>query len=262
MAVENIEDSFDKTVVNPVCISYICRGVIFLKGIRFFIGILSICFITISIFLWGNQTPIRPTDGYIRTLPIIIVDAGHGGIDGGTSGADGTVEKHINLSIAEKVKEILVNLGFRVVMTRTEDTLIGNNRANTIREQKRTDLQNRLSLTEKYDNCVLLSIHQNYFEDAKYSGCQVFYSANHDDSKLLAEKIQKDVVRNLQPDNTRAVKKCSDDIYLLYNCQKTAVMVECGFMSNPRELTMLKDENYQTKFAFSIALSLLSFYTE
>ncbi len=235
----------------------------FLHYIRWLVAILSFGILVGSIVIWDSfggtsQTALEMQ----KELPVIIVDAGHGGIDSGTSGVDGTQEKNINLAIAQRLKDVLTLMGFRVVMTRTTDDLISDPSLPTIRQRKREDLMNRLQITDEHDHCVLVSIHQNYFTDSFYSGAQVFYSNNHPESKILAESIQETLRENLQPDNTRIIKQSGSEIYLLDQCKKTAVMVECGFMSNVKELSLLKSEKYQTKLAFSIALSLLSFYTE
>ena len=235
----------------------------FLGAKRLVVGILCLLFVVCSILTWGN----KPKSHLVgeeaeRILPVIILDAGHGGIDSGTSGADGTEEKDLNLAIAMKTKELLKAFGFSVVMTRTEDDLISDQALPTIRERKREDLQKRLAMTEQTKNCVLVSIHQNYYQDGYYSGAQVFYSTNHEEGELLARAMQKALIEHLQPQNTRQIKPSGKDIYLLYQSKCPAVMVECGFMSNAKELSMLKNEKYQTKLAFTLALSLLSFYTE
>ncbi len=190
--------------------------------------------------------------------PYIIIDAGHGGEDGGAVAADGTLEKDINLSIALKLNDILTSLGYQTVMTRTEDTSICDTDLSTIREIKVSDMKNRLKICNSDDNNILISIHQNKFEQSKYSGTQVFFSPNSD-SNVLAEAIQQSVVSLLQPENTRAVKPADKNIYLLYNAAVPAVICECGFMSNPEELTKLKDEDYQNKMSFAIAQGLLSY---
>lgn len=201
----------------------------------------------------------RPASINAADLPTIIVDAGHGGIDGGAVGADGTVEKGINLSISKQLEQMLTAMGYQVVMTRTEDTLIGDNSAKTVREQKVSDIKRRLEITEKYDNALLISIHQNKYSVEKYYGAQVFYSPNGEQSKQLAELIQQSVVSRLQPENERAIKASGKEIYLLYHSQIPSVMVECGFLSNRAELQKLKDEDYQKQMSFSIACAILDY---
>lgn len=189
----------------------------------------------------------------------IIVDAGHGGMDGGTSAADGTKEKDINLSIARKLNLLLVASGYKTVMLRNDDALIGDNSLSTIRARKVSDIRKRLEVAESYPESILVSIHQNYYSVPKYSGAQVFYSTNSPESKILAQSIQDSVVNGLQPDNNRKIKAVGSDIYLLYNCTLPAVMVECGFMSNESEAEKLKTDSYQTQMALSIMQGILNY---
>ena len=192
-------------------------------------------------------------------LPVIIIDPGHGGEDGGTQSADGTLEKHINLDISLKINELLLSEGFTTVLTREGDYMIYDDGSTTQRQKKNSDIHNRMKTVEENGDCILLSVHQNYFTESKYSGTQVFYSKNNPDSRLLAEKIQKSVVSALQPDNTRQTKESGSDIYLLYHSQVPSVMVECGFMSNYAEAEKLKDEDYQQKMAEAIVEGLKNY---
>ncbi len=201
----------------------------------------------------------RPASLNAAGLPTIIVDAGHGGIDGGAVGADGTVEKGINLAISKQLEQVLIALGFEVVMTRTEDTLIGDSSADTVRQQKVSDIKRRLAMTEKHDNALLVSIHQNKYSVEKYDGAQVFYAPNGEESKQLAELIQQSIVSRLQPENERAIKVSGKEIYLLYHSKIPSVMVECGFLSNRAELQKLKDEEYQKQMSFAIACAIVDY---
>lgn len=189
----------------------------------------------------------------------VIVDAGHGGPDGGTSAADGTVEKGLNLEIAIKLNEILRAMGIETVMTRTEDISIHDESAETIRQKKVSDLKNRLSIINNTDDAVFVSIHQNHYSSSKYSGTQVFYSGNNPHSSELANSIRLSVISNLQPENNREITQSGTEIYLLYNAQAPAVMVECGFLSNADDTEKLKDENYQQRLAFTIALGIVDY---
>lgn len=189
----------------------------------------------------------------------VIIDAGHGGPDGGTSSDDGTLEKTINLQIAFKLNEILNAMGINTVMTRTEDISIHDEFANTIREKKISDIRNRLSITNNTPDSVFVSIHQNHFSQSKYRGTQVFYSKNNPHSQILADSIRLSVISSLQPENSREIKPSGSDIYLLYHAQIPAVMVECGFLSNYDESQELKNEEYQRKLAFTIALGIIDF---
>lgn len=185
-------------------------------------------------------------------LPLIIIDPGHGGEDGGTQSSDGTLEKKINLEISVKIRELLNEYGYETLMTRDGDYMIYDESVSTQREKKVSDIHNRMKIVEESDDCILISVHQNYFTESKYDGTQVFYSKNNPDSKILADEIQKSVVSSLQPENTRQIKESGTDIYLLYHSQVPSVMVECGFMSNEAEANKLKDEEYQQKMAQAI----------
>lgn len=186
----------------------------------------------------------------------VVIDAGHGGVDGGTSGADNSVEKDINLKIAKKLETYLALYGIKTVMTRTEDITVADESAKTIKEKKTSDLKNRMKLINETPNSVLISIHQNHYTSEKYVGTQVFYSGNNNESASLAMIIQSNVKEYLQKDNNRLTKMATDDLFLLYQAQRPSVMVECGFMSNPQENKKLQNEEYQSQLAYCIALSV------
>lgn len=192
----------------------------------------------------------------------VIVDAGHGGPDGGTSAADGTLEKDINLQIATKLNEMLKAMGIETVMIRDTDVSIHNDGADTIRQKKISDLKNRLNIINNAENAIFVSIHQNHFSDSKYSGTQVFYSKNNPLSDSLADSIRHSVISYLQTDNTREIKQSGTEIYLLHHAQIPAVMVECGFLSNINETENLKNEEYQRKIAFLIAVGIVDFFNK
>lgn len=193
-----------------------------------------------------------------NNLPVIIIDAGHGGEDGGAVAVDGTYEKDINLQIALKVNEMLSIFGYKTHLIRTIDTAI-HTEGDTIRERKVSDIRNRTDTMNLYENCIYLSIHQNKYEDSAIWGTQTFYSANCDESKEIAQFIQNAVKSQLQPDNKRQIKKSGTDIYVLYNATKPTVMVECGFVSNPNELNQLKDSSYQNSMALSIVTGIINY---
>lgn len=191
---------------------------------------------------------------------VIIIDAGHGGEDGGAVSQDGTVEKDINLSIAIKTNEILSLFGFQTCMVREADNLIYKQSAKTLRQKKNSDLLNRHNLMNKYENCLYLSIHQNKFKDSNIWGAQTFYSPNDEQSPILAEFVQNSIKSLMQPTNKRKVKKTGTSIYIIYNATKPAIMVECGFMSNNFELSKLKDDKYQNQMSFSISNGIINYY--
>lgn len=183
-----------------------------------------------------------------RTVRILI-DAGHGGADGGAVAADGTQEKDINLPVSLALRDLLTVMGYTVTTTRDTDVML-NTEGNTLRERKVSDLHNRLQLVQRAD--LTISIHQNKFEQEKYDGTQVFYSANHPHSKVMAQRVQASVVSLLQPNNTRPLKAGDDNVYLLKHAQTPMILVECGFLSNVAEREKLKDPHYQRQMAFAI----------
>lgn len=225
--------------------------------------IFSILFLIIlSAMLYFTFMANSSADG-VMTKPVlkqtVIIDAGHGGDDGGAIGIDGTVEKDINLDIALKLEKLLKFYGFDVIMTRTEDIMTCDDGLDSLRKRKVSDIHNRFDVLEKNPDAVFISIHQNKFEDNSQRGTQVFYSGNNDESKLLAESIQNSIVSVLQPDNSRVVKKSGSGIYLLYHAKLPAVLVECGFISNHAEVKKLNDENYRMKIAILIADGLIKY---
>ena len=192
--------------------------------------------------------------------PTIVIDAGHGGFDGGATAPDGTEEKALNLSIAQTLASILTVCGFDVTMTRQTDTGLEQAGDTTIREKKVSDMNARLALYEQAQ--MIISVHQNMFSMKECHGSQVFYSANHPLSKVLAACVREEIVSRLQPDNTRELKAGNRDIYLLHKTTKPAVLVECGFLSNAEELEKLKNEDYQRQLAFAIACGAMQYVAQ
>ena len=188
----------------------------------------------------------------------VVVDAGHGGEDGGTTGVHGELEKDINLAIALELQRLLEQHQFEVVMVRDWDTDLSDQNLPTVAQRKRSDLQRRLRLVEESGDCILLSIHQNFFTENQYSGAQVFYSANDPRGAALAEAIRASIVETLQPENTRQ-NKVGEGVYLLEQCQVPAVLVECGFLSNPEEAAALADPDYQKQMAQAIYNGLVRY---
>lgn len=191
--------------------------------------------------------------------PLIIIDAGHGGKDGGAVAPDGTEEQHLNLAIALEMNNYLEKKGYKTLLVRDDNNSIHDVNANTIREQKVSDIRNRLKISESHKNSIYVSVHQNYFTESKYHGTQVFYSPNNPESEVLASYVQKSVVKKLQPDNTRQIKKCDKSVYLMYKTHTVAILAECGFLSNSDELAKLKDNAYQKKIAAAICDGLIEY---
>lgn len=199
------------------------------------------------------------TSGENDIKPIIILDAGHGGFDGGAVAGDGTLEKDINLNIALNLNEILNTCGFDVILTRDTDSGTESDSTLSISKRKVSDLNNRLKLINSYENGIFVSIHLNKFTTSTANGAQVFYSKNNDKSALLGQSIQNSVVELLQPNNDRVIKQGTKSTYLLYNAKIPSVIVECGFLSNAAELKKLKDESYQKEMSFAIFCGILNY---
>lgn len=212
--------------------------------------------ITIAFVALGNQKA-TPTFTIPDNGITVIIDPGHGGVDGGAVGYDKkTIEKDINLSISLKLRDFLVVGGYNVIMTREDDRLINDEGIKTIKKQKTSDLKNRLNIINEHPEAILISVHQNKFTKSKYNGAQVFYGRKNTDSEILAQAIQDSFRSLLQPDNSREVKKTGKEIYLLYHSEIPSVMVECGFLSNPEECELLKTDDYQNQVAFTIYAGL------
>lgn len=190
--------------------------------------------------------------------PVVVIDAGHGGEDGGAS-ANGLLEKDINLSIALKLRDMLTVSGYKVVMTRDSDVSVYDSTAGTTREKKVSDLKNRVKVINGGKNNILVSIHQNKFEQSKYFGTQMFYSKNNAKSAVLAEELRKSVTGLLQPENKRELKQADSSIYILDKAEVPAVIAECGFLSNEEEAKKLADADYQQKMAFSIYSGIMGY---
>lgn len=189
----------------------------------------------------------------------ILIDAGHGGMDGGTSSENGTVEKNINLSIATKLKVDLQKSGYEVIMTREDDTGLYLN-SGTIRAKYIEDLRNRCNLKQSSNCDMFISIHLNYFTQSKYYGAQVWYS-EYKDSSILASIMQKNLREDLDSSNKRVQKPAKNAYRILReNDSMPSVIVECGFLSNYEEEQKLKSDIYQEKIAKSISKSVGEFY--
>lgn len=191
--------------------------------------------------------------------PTVIIDAGHGGEDGGAIGKNGAYEKDINLEIAKKLKAKLDTLDIPCVLTRSTDILLYDRNTDYEGKKKRLDLLARKEFTEKYDNAIFISIHQNSYPKEKYNGFQAYYSPNDPTSKALAVYIENSVRNSLQPANNRASKQADSSIYLLDKLYCPAVLLECGFISNAEECSLLCQESYQNNLCDAIVDGMIKF---
>ena len=194
----------------------------------------------------------------LRTEKLVIVDAGHGGEDPGTVGCDGTYEKDLNLLVAKEVGEILQSRGYAVIYTRTEDKLLYTDAENIKGIRKISDLKNRCKIAAEYPNSIFLSIHMNSYSNPVCEGLQVYFSQKNEESKALAKSIQETVCRDLQPENGR-LPKSGKGLYLLENSENPAVIVECGFISNPDECKKLSEKEYRKQLSLSIVCGIIEY---
>ena len=197
-----------------------------------------------------------------QKYPTVIIDAGHGGEDGGAIGKNGIYEKELNLAIAQDLAAMLRASGIDVVMTRETDILLYDRNTDYRGRKKMLDLAARVKIAESYENCIFVSIHMNSFPQDKYRGLQVYYSVNTPESKLLAENIQASVREYIQKDNNRKTKQASGNIFLLDRINHPAVLVECGFLSNAEECALLSTEEYRKKLTLAIFCGITEYISE
>ena len=184
----------------------------------------------------------------------IVIDAGHGGIDGGTTSVSGILEKELNLQIAQRLEKLMLLLGHKPVMTRTTGESVATE-GETIREQKRSDLRNRVELVNQSSQTILVSIHQNHYPDSRYAGPQIFY-ADDETSRSIAQKLQQSMNAALQ---TRREVKKADGVYLMSHINCPGILVECGFLSNHEEDARLQTPQHQKVLCCLIAASLMEY---
>ena len=181
-------------------------------------------------------------------------------MDGGCSGSSGVLEKEINLKVSLKLAELLKGAGIPYQMTRETDISIHDEDKKSIRTQKRSDMQNRRKIIEESGCSLYLGIHMNKFEQSQYRGAQVFYSGLNPLSKQLAELAQQTLLAELQDGNKRLPKKADEAIYLLKYTKMPAILVECGFVSNQEEESLLISDAYQSKLAKAIFQTVTAWY--
>ena len=183
---------------------------------------------------------------------IIVLDAGHGGADGGASGPDGTRECDLNLAITLKTDAVLGLLGEETLLLRSTDTDLSSSDAKSISQKKVSDIRRRVELTNSQPGAILVSIHCNTYSQEKYHGAQVFYTGG---AKEFGVTMQLALKNGVDPTNARMAKAVSPDVYLMNHIKVPGVLVECGFLTNQEELTNLKDPDYQTRLAVTIAVT-------
>lgn len=209
---------------------------------------------------WGNQAVSVFSEGLSgRVRHCVIIDPGHGGEDGGASSCSGRLESTYNLEIALRLEDMLHLLGYDTKLIRREDVSVYTT-GQTIAQKKVSDLKTRVKTVNETKNGILISIHQNYFTDSRYSGAQVFYG-NSQGSEALAKKLQTAFVAALNPGSRRQAKQ-GKGIYLLEHVQCPGALVECGFLSNPQEEALLREPAYQKKLCCVIAAALNQYLSQ
>lgn len=191
--------------------------------------------------------------------PTVVLDAGHGGADGGCVSVNGVPEKGINLSVMLTARDMLTLLGYNVVCTRETDVSIHDAGTEGLRKQKISDMDNRLEIINGSGALLAVSIHQNQFTDPQYHGAQMFYRADSGESLRLAETLRERFQNHLQPENERETKPVGDELFLIHNAVCPAVMAECGFLSNPEEAAKLESMSYQREVGFVIADGIVKY---
>lgn len=233
------------------------RRINFLGLLPFYLLAAILC---IGVAHWGSEAVTTAVQtGAVEREHTVIIDAGHGGIDGGATSCTGILESRFNLEIALRLNDLMHLLGYKTVMIRTTDTSIYTE-GNTIASQKVSDLNERVRIVNETEDAVLISIHQNTFSDSRYSGAQVFY-AETEGSQELAQLLQTGFTSNLNPGSNRRCKK-ADAVYLLKNIDTTGVLIECGFLSNPKEEAQLRSEVYQRKLCCVIVSAFCEFLNQ
>lgn len=214
-----------------------------------------------AVLVWPRRAveTLAPAGQGRRTF---VIDAGHGGEDGGAVAADGTLEKDLNLAVAQRLEVLLRFLGEDTVMTRTRDVSIHSSGAETLRQKKVSDLKNRVALVSGTPDAILVSIHQNSLPSApRVHGAQVFYGTV-EPSAALARSVQAALNAAVNTDGAKQEKQIEPTIYLMKNVPCPAILVECGFLSNAEETALLRQGEYQLRLAAAIAAGLLQEETE
>lgn len=218
---------------------------------------LLVTIIAVSIAKGGSQAVTTIN----QNLPIerehrIVIDAGHGGVDGGATSCTGVLESAINLEIALRLNDLMHFLGYETVMIRTTDESVYTE-GNTIAAKKVSDLKERVRIANSTEGAIVLSIHQNTFSSSRYSGAQVFWAEN-EQSRGLASSLQSALVAALDPSSRRVSKKASG-VYLMEHIDCTGVLIECGFLSNPEDEAKLRSVRYQQQLCCVIAATVSSY---
>lgn len=219
--------------------------------------VLGICLLAMVVMAvkYGSIRVTGSGDAYIKETPVVVVDAGHGGTDPGKVGVDGSLEKDINLAVAERLKTYLEQDDVKVIMTRETDTGLY---SETDSRKKMADMKKRCEIIEESGADLVVSIHQNSYHEESVSGGQVFYYRDSSKGKALAEVLQ-DRFDYVLGDQNRRLPKANGNYYLLLHVKCPIVIVECGFLSNRKEAALLNSGEYQDKLAYTIHMGIMEY---
>lgn len=232
----------------------------FKKWTALYLLTLLVLFGVFAAILWqGNavkaskNVPLEQEGGFV-----LVIDPGHGGMDGGAVSQDGTVESQVNLALGLRLEEVAALVGVETAMTRREDVDLHDGEAATVRAKKASDLRNRAAFANGVAGGVLVSLHQNSLPQAPgVHGAQVFY-AETEGSRELAEAVQA-ALNGAVNDRAKTCKAAGDGVYLLKKAEVPAILVECGFLSNQEETALLNTEGHRTRLAVTILASILGY---
>ena len=219
--------------------------------------IMTVAIAVLSLFIGGKEDGGELQTGAGAHM-VVVIDAGHGGLDGGAVAPDGTLEKDINLEIAKALAALMRISGYKVVMTRENDTMLGAEL--TGGSAKMRDLKKRLEISSAYPDALTVSIHCNKFPDSSCKGLQVYYGSGQ--GAMESALAVQSAFSLISSENRRNIKKADSSIYLLHRANSPSILVECGFLSNETELEQLKNEEYRKKLALVVYSGVVSFYGE
>lgn len=217
--------------------------------------------LVLSVFIVSAALISKSVTAMVENAPLdsrkcVVIDAGHGGVDGGATSCTGVLESQLNLEISLRVNDLLHLLGINTVMIRTDDISVYTE-GESIAAKKISDLKERVRIVNTKENAVLLSIHMNHFTDSQYHGAQVFYAPTQG-SQQFADTMQAALKNALDPENNRHIKK-TKGVYLMEHINKTGILLECGFISNPAEEAKLTKADYQIKLSAVIATTTATY---
>lgn len=237
---------------------------VFIKVFRFKRTYLGAIVIAAVLLLAGLNSvfalnPVTPATSWAVANRVIVVDPGHGGVDPGATGYNGITEKEIVLQVAKRLSSLLNHAGAKVIMTRDSDKDLSGPGSGSLSARKKEDLTKRVQLANEGRADLYISVHVNAFPSSRWSGAQTFYQRNQQEGKKLAESIQSELIRILG-NTTREAK--AEDFFTTRNTKMAGVIVEIGFLSNPREAKLMTNAAYQRKLAYAIYSGLVKYYRE